>query len=133
MIIEKGVLIGLILILMGCIATPKSDAYFNALILATGYVENLSDLSSYQKNYLTEIKGRFNELEKEVLSYSITVFDDWYGDQNPISELKISGLNLPSDNSNTWELYVESYGEDKYLVVIVILDQWKIEDYTVVD
>ena len=118
---------------INCSGKVKHEPNWEYLILNTGYTENMTDLTDYQLKYLEKIKQDFKTVEKDAYLEAQKVFNDFYGDQNPLDEIDLSGLNLPKDNSETWELYFESYGEEKYLIAIVIFDGLTIKGTTFVN
>jgi len=111
----------------------KNKPNWESLILNTGYAEKMSDLTDYQLNYLKEIKKSFPKIEKIAYEEAQKVLNEFYGDLNPLAEIGLNGLNLPEDNSETWELYFESYEEDKYLIPIIIFDGVKISGTTYIN
>ena len=114
------------LIFLNCSGQLKNDPDWEHLILNTGYTEKMSDLTDYQLEYLEKIKKDFKTIEKDAYLEAQKVLNEFYGDTNPLDEIDLYGLNLPEDNSKTWELYFESSGENKYLIPIIILEGMKI-------
>lgn len=121
------------LIFLNCSGQLKNEPDWEYLILNTGYTEKISDLTDYQLKYLEKIKKDFKRIEKDAYLEAQRVLDEFYGDTNPLDEIDLNGLNLPEDNSETWELYFESYEEDKYLIPIIIFDGMKISGTTFVN
>ena len=125
----------LISALMFSFLTPKKnkDQYWHQLILSTGYTNSIKDLSKYQLDFLEKIKTNFPKIEQQAYKAAKEELDSFYGDDNPISTIDLNGLNLPEDTTNIWELYFECYGEDKYLIPIVIFKNFEIQGTTSVN
>jgi len=111
----------------------KNDEKWNKLILSTGYTKDISDLSAYQLAYLQKIKTNFSKIEDMAYSEAQKILNEFYGDDNPLHEIDLKGLNLPEDDTNVWELYFESIGDGKYLIPIVIFTEFEITGRTYVN
>jgi hypothetical protein len=109
------------------------EGYFEELILNTGFIENIEDLTSSQLELLNNIKNNFEKISEDGSKEAIKVFDEYYEDSNGVSEIYITGLILYGDE-NSFELYFSHKDAlEKFLVVIVLFQNGKITGTTTID
>jgi hypothetical protein len=112
-------------------SNENSLKFWHTLILSTGHIDSISDLSPYQVNYLEKIRSKYPEIKSKLFSKAKRILDEYYQDRTELQEIELSGLNLPDEGSEVWELYFECTGKDKngdekYFVPIVILEEFEI-------
>lgn len=97
-----------------CLGQAKDAPDWEMLLLETGYIESLSDVTEYQLSFLDEVKSNYNTIETEAYLEAQKMLNVFYEDHNPIEEIFLSGLTIPENKTaKVWELYFESLGVDE--------------------
>jgi hypothetical protein len=110
------------------------DKYdWGSLLLTTGYVNDVKELSDFQSSQLELIKFNFPKIEALAFDQAQKVYADFYNDSILSDSLYVSGVHIFNDTTEIIEFYFQSENIDRTLVPVILFKKFKLLGTTYID
>ncbi|MFT7158318.1 MAG: PBP1b-binding outer membrane lipoprotein LpoB [Parvicella sp.] len=105
-------------------STNKYD--WQSLVLSTGYVDDIQELSEFQNSQLELIKYNFPKIESLAFSQANKIYSEYYGDSVQSDAFNVSGVHIFNDTTEIIEFYFKSTNVDRTLTPVVLFKKFKL-------
>lgn len=126
----KQICLSIILLMISVASFSQSSNSLDYLIRDKNlkYISK-NDLTSFQKDYFTQLFSKWNTVEAKTLQYVKGEVETFIDSECGMDEVSIEGIILPHSSSEKLILMVESINLNMEAIFLVELENWNIIGY----
>ncbi len=126
----KQICLSIILLMISVASFSQSSNSLDYLIRDKNlkYISK-NDLTSFQKDYFTQLFSKWNTVEAKTLQYVKGEVETFIDSECGMDEVSIEGIILPHSSSEKLILMVESSNLNMEAIFLVELENWNIIGY----
>lgn len=126
----KQICLSIILLMISVASFSQSSISLDYLIRDKNlkYISK-NDLTSFQKDYFTQLFSKWNTVEAKTLQYVKGEVETFIDSECGMDEVSIEGIILPHSSSEKLILMVESSNLNMEAIFLVELENWNIIGY----